>query len=142
MNGNEELLNFVYQNAQMGVQTVEQIIEIAEGERFQAQLSAELKDYKKISEEAKAHLNRHGGAEKDISAMQKLSAYLMINIKTLTDQSPSHIAEMLIIGSSRGVVDAIKNIRKYDGAEEDILKLMKELLAMEENNIERLKAFL
>ena len=67
----------------------------------------------------------------------------MINMQTLTDKSPSHIAEMLIIGSNMGVIDAIKNIKKYEQeAEANIIKLMKKLLRFEENNIQQLKKFL
>jgi len=58
------------------------------------------------------------------------------------DKSTSHIAEMLIIGSTMGVIDAIKNIRKYQSAEPNIISLMERLLRFEENNIEQLKTFL
>lgn len=34
MNGNAELLNFVYQNSQMGVHTLEQLIRIVEDDDF------------------------------------------------------------------------------------------------------------
>ena len=34
MNANAELLNFVYQNSQMGIDTLSQIIEIAEDEKL------------------------------------------------------------------------------------------------------------
>lgn len=41
-----------------------------------------------------------------------------------------------------GVIDAIKNIKKYKNAEESILKLMNDIKKFEENNMEQLKAFL
>ena len=66
----------------------------------------------------------------------------MINFQTLTDKSTSHIAEMLIIGSNMGVINAIKNLRKYKETEPDIINLMKNLLDIEENNIKALKEFL
>ncbi|MPN51594.1 hypothetical protein SDC9_199242 [bioreactor metagenome] len=66
----------------------------------------------------------------------------MLNIQTMMDKSPSHIAEMLITGSTMGTIDAIKNIKKYKDAEPSILELMNDLKKFEENNIEQLKAFL
>lgn len=60
----------------------------------------------------------------------------------MTDRSVSHLAEMLIIGSNMGVIDAIKNLRKYSDAEAEIRNLMTRLLAFEEHNIEQLKKFL
>ena len=46
---------------------------------------------------------------------------------------------MLIIGSNMGVINAIKNLRRYKETEPDIINLMKRLLDTEENNIKALK---
>ena len=66
----------------------------------------------------------------------------MINMQTLTDKTPSHISEMLIIGSNMGVINAVKNLKKYKDAETGIVSLMERLLKFEENNIQQLKDFL
>ena len=41
-----------------------------------------------------------------------------------------------------GVINAVKNLKKYQGAEADIVSLMERLLRFEENNIQKLKEFL
>ena len=66
----------------------------------------------------------------------------MINMQTMTDKSPSHIAEMLIIGSNMGIINAVKKLKEYKDAEPDIIALMERLLRFEENNVQQLKAFL
>ena len=142
MDGNAELLNFVYQNAQMGVETIGHLLEIAEGARFRAQLKTQLDEYRDILKSAQEHLEQRGHAEKDVPAFQKLTSYLMINMKTLVDKSPSHIAEMLIIGSNMGIIEAIKDMRRYADADKDVLKLMQTLRKIEENNIQSLRDFL
>ena len=38
MNANVEFLNYIYQNSQMGVDTLEQLMDITEDEKLQAQL--------------------------------------------------------------------------------------------------------
>jgi len=142
MNGNAELLNFIYQNSQMGVQTIEQLLDIVEDSQFHKQLSTQLNEYTDICREAKDLLNKNHCDEKEISGFEKFTAYMMINIKTLTDKSPSHIAEMLIQGSNMGITDATRNIHKYEEADSDILSLMKKLLKIEENNVKTLKEYL
>lgn len=142
MNGNAELLNFVYQNSQMGVDTIKQLIDIAQDEEFKKHLESQFNEYKEIHITAKTMLNKNGYNEKGISAFDKIKTYIMINMQTLTDKTPSHISEMLIIGSNMGVVNAVKNLKKYKDAEKDILGLMEKLLKFEENNIAQLKAFL
>ena len=142
MNGNVELLNFIYQNSQMGVITIKQLIGIAKEDDFKAHLESQYNEYDQIHNEAQRLLNQNGFDEKGISAFDKIRTYLMINMQTLTDKSSSHISEMLIIGSNMGVINAVKNIKKYNDAEPEILNLMERLLKFEENNVQELKEFL
>ncbi len=142
MNGNAEPLNFIYQNSQMGVGTINHLKDIVEDENFIKHLESQLNEYKEIHHAAQKALNENGYDEKGISALEKVRTYLMINMQTLTDKTPSHISEMLIIGSNMGVINAVKNMKKYQDAEPGILSLMERLLRFEENNIQQLKAFL
>ena len=142
MNGNAELLNFIYQNAQMGVITIDQLINIVEDEDFKAHLIAQLEEYRSIFSEAKELLNKNGCEEKGISTCSKIKTYISVRIQTAGDNTPSHIAEMLIIGSNMGILDATKNLKRYQDSEEDIRNLMKKLQAFEEENVQQLKDFL
>ena len=142
MNGNAELLNFIYQNSQMGVDTIEQLIDISEDKELKNYLSTQLSGYRDIHSKARKMLNDNGFDEKGISSFDKIKTYMMINFQTLNDRSSSHIAEMLIVGGTMGIVDAIKNTRKYSNAEHDILNLMEELKQFEENNSKKLRSFL
>ena len=142
MNGNTELLNFVYQNAQMGVITIDQLINIVEDEEFKAHLSAQLEEYRSIFSEARELLNKNGYEEKGISTCSKIKTYISVRIQTAGDATPSHVSEMLILGSNMGIIDAVKNLKTYLDAEEDIRNLMKRLLAFEEENVQQLKDFL
>lgn len=142
MNGNTELLNFIYQNSQMGVITIKQLIDIAEEENFKKHLESQLNEYQLINDESQKLLNENGHDEKGINMFEKIRTYLMINMQTLVDKSSSHIAEMLIIGSNMGIINSVKNIKKYQNAKTEIISLMERLLRFEENNVQELKQFL
>lgn len=142
MNQNVELLNFIYQNAEMGVITIKQLLDIVKDEDFCRHLKSQLEEYEQIHSKARDLLEKHGFDEKGIGTFEKLRTYLMINMQTLTDKTPSHIAEMMIIGSNMGIIDAVKNINHYADAESDLISLMKKLLQVEENNVQQLKKFL
>ena len=60
----------------------------------------------------------------------------------MTDPSASHIASMLITGSSMGIVEAIQKYRQYEDADPKIRDLMDKLRKFEEYNMEKLKDFL
>lgn len=142
-NYNAQLLNFIYQNSQMGVNTITELMDITTDDKFKKQLHAQLKEYRQIHDESAQMLEANGFNEEGLSAFEKIRTYLMINFQTLTDDSVSHIAEMLILGSTMGVISAIRNVRTYkEKAEPDILELMEHLRTFEENNVERFKAYL
>ncbi len=139
----EELLNYVYQNSEMGVNTLGQLLEIVEDEELRRYLVRQKNGYQEFLQRTEALQRQHGLDEKGLGKFAQLRTYLMINIQTLTDSTPSHIAEMLILGSNMGVIEAVRSIHRY-GAEVDdhCIGLMRELKAFEEANIERLKCFL
>lgn len=142
MDGNAELLNFVYQNSQMGVHTIQQLIGKVDDPEFKQHLESQFSEYEAIHKAAQKMLNEAGYDEKGIGTMDKIKTYLMINMQTLTDNTPSHISEMLMVGSNMGIINAVKNLKRYQGAEPDIVSLMKRLLKFEENNVQQLKEFL
>lgn len=141
MNGNAELLNYVYQNARMGVETIGQLLDIVSRSEFKRHLEYQYKHYQEMNAKARQMLEEKGYDEKSVGAMTRITAHLGVNLQTLGDRSASHIAEMMIKDIIMGVIDALRNIRRYHDAENDILGLMKDLLRFEEDNIEALKSF-
>ncbi|WP_426350018.1 hypothetical protein ACPWSR_01955 [Alloiococcus sp. CFN-8] len=142
MSNTEELLNYVYKNSQMGVNTIEQLSGIVEDQEFKKHLDSQLREYRQINEESQKLLDRLGYEEEGVGALSEISAYMMINFKTLRDKSPSHIAEMMINGSTMGIIQATRNLRKYKNEDKEFLALMEKLLKTEENNFQQLKKFL
>ncbi len=142
MDGNTEMLNYIYQNTQMGTDTINQLLGIVDDDKFSKQLQSQLNEYKNIKSKAAKMLNEHGRTEKGISTMLKVGTYMNIEFKTMKDNSPEKVAEMLIQGSTMGVIDATKNLKKYKDADSDILKLGEKLLKTEESNIDNLKSYL
>ncbi len=142
MNANVEMLNFIYQNAQIGQNTLNQLLKISKDEKFNKLLGSQFDEYKKIFDESEQKLNALGNEAKDIRTSQKVTVYIMINIETLRDKSPSHISDMLIQGSTMGIIDITKNLKEYKEADKDILSLGEKLLEFEQQNIEECKKFL
>ena len=66
MNGNADaqLLNFIYQNSQMGVNSLKEILPMVKEGTFKDGLNAQLKEYQQIHQEAGKRLNSAGYDEK------------------------------------------------------------------------------
>lgn len=142
MDENIELLNYVYQNSQMGIETIEQLQNIVTDAPMRQHLAAELQEYRNINRRSEDMLAQRGKPDKGIPTMQRMGATMGVKMNTLIDKTPSHIAEMMIQGSTMGVIDATKNLKKYHKAEAPIRDLTRQLLSLEQNNIETLKSFL
>lgn len=137
-----ELLNYVFQNAEMGVDTISKLIDLTDDAEFKHQLETQKQEYEAMQDDAKKLLKQRGTSEDELSAFDKIRTYIMINMQTMNDKSVSHIAEMLMEGSTMGIVQALRKIRNYTDTENDIHMLMKKLLQMEENNFEQLKKYI
>ncbi len=143
MNGEKELLNFVYQNSEMGAISIEEIEEVTDDPSFLEELRREKSAYLSINAAAKSAFERIGCDEKGLSALSKIRTYLMINMETLTDKSTPHLAQMMFLGNNMGIADAKKNLRKYREVQSgEAFDLMNALCSMEEENAHRMKAFL
>jgi len=142
MNGNTELLNFICKNSEMGTTTIKQLKDITDDAHFKAQLESQFDEYQAINSAAKGLILKSGQEKKGLSTMEKMRASIMISMQTLKDKSPSHIAEMLIIGSNMGILEATKKLKQYSDAEDDIKGLMARLLKLTESNVQNLKNFL
>lgn len=142
MNRNVEFLNYIYQNSKMGEDTITQLIKITESEDIKSDLENHLKGYRKILDKCNNKLEELNKESKDLSAWTKITTYLMITMNTMTDKSASHISEMLIQGSTMGVIDITKKLNEYENTMEDIKQIAKELQSIEQTNIDDLKKFI
>jgi hypothetical protein len=142
MDGNIELLNYIYQNSEMGKDTLTQLIKMTTDENFKSNLQSQLNEYNSIFNEADEKLKSNNKESKSIGTLTKVSTYISINFNTLINKTPSHMAEMLIQGSTMGIIDITKKIKEYKSQDQTILGLANKLLQFEQKNIDELKKFL
>ena len=139
---NEELLDYVYQNAEMGVNSISKLMEIVDDSEFMHQLDTQKNEYTAMKNDAEKQLKERGMTEDDLSAFDRARTYIMINMQTIKDKSVSHIAQMLMQGSTMGIVQALRKLREYTQVDEPVKNLMQKLLEMEERNFEQLKKYI
>lgn len=145
MNENIELLEYIYQNADMGVFTLTKLInEINDKEnKIKKVVEEQLKGYEKYLKESKDLLKENDFELKSNGIMSKMGAAMGIKKETDCDNSDAKIAQMLTQGITMGIVDISSKIENYkDSADKKILNLSKEFLQFQEEQIEVLKEFL
>lgn len=145
MDANTEMLNYVCQNADMGQKTLSKLVNTADtNNSFSALLNSQLSEYKQIYDTAWQKLRESGEAPKETPSLKKASAYLMLDLKTMGGKTdPDHISEMLIQGSTMGVIQLTRRMREFEGqTAPEINDLAGRLLATEQRNIDECKKFL
>lgn len=135
-----ELINYIRQNVQMGIDGIKIVIDDVKSKEFYDELKSELNEYAEIFNEAEELIDKAGYEKIDINAAVKIASHLSGRLKTMNG-GDSKIADSMIQGSTMGVTKLITHINEYHG-DNDVLNLAKRLLKFLEGNIENLKQFL
>ena len=150
-NDNQNLLEAVVQNTEMGKNTLEQILPMAQEGLFRAELLRQRNIYRELNQDAHTALaaggvqaqgQACGGTAQGQSAMAKFNTKMGISMKTMTDKSTRNLAEMLSEGTSQGVMDCIKSQKDYPNAAPGSKRLAQRLQAFQEDNRIKLEQFL
>ena len=145
MNENNELLMYIYKNADMGVKSTTKLIRLlnTRDNKIKKVVEGELKGYENFLKRAKALLKKHKVSPKGTSIVAEISSSITMDMEFMKDNSDAKIADILIRGFTMGNIDIDKKIEKYkEDADKDILKLAKELKRFGEINIELLQPYL
>lgn len=145
MNENNELLEYIYENADMGVKSCTNLINILNGKdnKIKKIVEGELKGYENFLKKSKKLLKKKGIEPKTKSGMADLMSKVGMNMEMMKDNSDARVADMLIKGFTMGDVDISKKIDRFEGdADKEILALAKEMLKFGKENINLLKPYL
>lgn len=145
MNENMELLNFVYENAEMGVHTLNNLSNILrkKDNKIKGLIEDELKEYNNFLKESEKLLKKNKLEHKKTNLMSKISSKMGIAMETMKDNSDPAIASMVIEGLTIGIVEMETKIESYKKiVDKKILKLSNKFLKFQEEEIEKLKTFM
>ena len=76
--------------------------------------------------------------------MAQAAAISAIMMNTMVNSSTSKIAEMMINGSTMGIIDLGKRVKQAqsEGVSEDVVKIANDMMSFEEGNIQKMKTYL
>lgn len=141
----EEGLSEVYRNAQLALQSISNIMPQVDDLKVREELSYQHEEYEKISAKASMLAKNMGTELKEPNFMKKAMMWGSIKMSTLTDNSPAHIADMMIQGTVMGITALRTSASELPTSDEDdtgVIKLLEEMVAMEETFEKRWKEYL
>lgn len=145
MKENIELLNLLFENAEMGVYTTTELINVLKNKenKIKIALQSEIKEFEFYKQECEKLLSEYSEEPVNKSAFSKISSKMGINMKTIKDNSDARLSQMIIEGLTMGVVQITSKINDYKlVADKKIIKLCKRYVDYLENEIENLKKYM
>ena len=145
MNENIELIEYLYQNAEMGLYSTKKLIGALNDKEntIKKDLELLLKGYEKYFKESKNIINKSKYKIKKTKLSTKIGSNMGIKMEVNKDNSDSAIAHLLIEGLTMGVVDITSKIKRYEKEiEKNLITLAKEYLSFQSDAINYLKKYL
>lgn len=145
MNENEEILEYIYQTSNMGMESTKDLINSLKGKdnKIKKLIEEIEKNYEKYAKETQKLLNKKDLKAKPIGMMAKAMSKMSITKEMISDNSDANIADMLIQGLTMGNLELSKHIDNYEKtADKKTINLAKSLRKFGEEYIEKLKVYL
>ncbi len=138
-----EILAEIYRNAQLALTSISDILPEIEDETIKAEIMREYEEYERICGEAATLAQRYDLDLKNPGAMKKAIMWMGIKMNASSDNSASHIAEMMIKGTVTGITCLKTSLSESESVmDPEVKKLLCDLISLEESFETRLKAYL
>lgn len=136
------ILQEVQKNTKMAMKAIDALSGKIYDDGLSVQMARESMKYAEIYNKATDRLLSGKAAFYRDNGFQDMMLKGSVNMNTMLNTSTSHIAEMLIQGSNRGLTSMWKSVNHHERAGDVSMEIAKELMDFEEKNIERLKHYL
>jgi len=139
---NADLMNIVYQNAKMGIESIDYILPKIANSNFKKDLASQMAGYLNFLSRASAKMRQLNRRPQDLGFFIKIPLCVMIKLKMCVDNSESHIAEMMIEGSTQGLIETQRVFNRAKNLDGDISQIGCEVIYFEQKCINQLRNYL
>ena len=137
-----KVLREVQRNTKMAMKAIDTITDRVYDDDLSMHITRESMKYAELYNKATDRLLNGRAASYRENGIQDMMLKGGVRANTMLNTSTSHIAELLIQGSNRGLTSMWKAINHNENAGNVSMEIANELMDFEENNIEKLKQYL
>ena len=137
-----KVLREVQRNTKMAMKAIDTITDRVYDDDLSMHITRESMKYAELYNKATDRLLNGRAASYRENGIQDMMLKGGVRANTMLNTSTSHIAELLIQGSNRGLTSMWKAINHNENAGNVSMEIAKELMDFEEKNIEKLKQYL
>lgn len=139
---NKSILDEIHKGAKIGMDSISYVTEKVGDENFKDNLTYQYNQYGDILEQVNNVYQKYVDVPNDNDIITKTMSWTGIQMNTIKDKSNSHIADMLIQGTTMGIIEGRKLLNNNPDADAEIVQILNNFVKMQENNVEKLKTFL
>jgi len=142
MKENINALDEINKGACMGMDAINFILDKAVDEKLRKEINEEYLEYEKISKEINKIYHKYDdGKPHETNAMNKAMTWSGIEMRTITDNSTSKLAELLVTGVNMGIIEGTRILNKKC-IDDEVEKIVSNYVKMQEKNLDNLKKYL
>ena len=142
MDTNRYILNELNKGIKMGMDSISNVSQKVQDDRFKEDLKYQYDEYNKILNEVNNELTNYDDFPKELNPMQKAMGWMGVEVNTLNDKSNSKIAELMIQGTNMGIIEGVKLLNQNPDADKEVKDTLNKFIKFQENTIEQLKKYL
>ncbi len=139
-----EVLQAIYKNVKMAEESIITLMPKVNDPDLKRDMTVQLSTFEAFASRAAKLLSQEGEKPEEEGVLTRMSAKWGVMMNTMRDSTSTHLAEMLIEGSTMGVNDMMEQLRaiKHSDVSEEARNLARDVCAYEERIIEELKVYL
>ena len=141
-NDNIIILDEIHKGAKMGMDAISYVREKSNDLNFVRELSSQYNQYDDILTRVNDSYTNLGIVPKDYNLKQKAMSWMGIQMNTINDTSNSKLSEILIQGTTMGIIEGKKLLNHNPNVDQNISKTLKDFVKMQEDTVEKLKTYL
>lgn len=141
MTDNEKILTQINQITQMGQAGINCVMPKVSQPALRQALKVQRLEYQKLGAQAKNLAKAKGLNPRDSSSLAKRMSAVGSHFHLMTRDPDSKIADMMIQGNTRGMIQSLKGMHHAKHTDPEIAKLAQKLLDTQINNIRQMEGF-
>ena len=137
------LLEYIYQSAKIGQETIFHILELKlEVDEVNSILKNILLNYKKIALSAKTMLERRNKKIKEIGMLSQMLTYMSVKINVSIEENNKDILNIVYQNSRQGVDEITIKLREFNIKSKSIINLAQRYIKFEQDNLDKIREYL
>ncbi len=142
MKNSKEILSSVLKTAQMGQVAIRSLLDTTMQPALRSALESQLREYDAIETEAHAIASQRGWELRELDPAVRFLSDRMTRMKLVGSNRDSRIADMMIQGNTRGLIQGIRGLHQYPSRDDRVSGISQKLLDCETANIRQMQQFL